>query len=208
LTQYTPATIRRLIQETESGTTFLNLLETLENRGIPNIVHDPGMVRGFDYYTGMIFEVFDTKSEKPRSLFGGGRYDELFDVFGTDPIPAVGFGMGDVRIRDFLESRKLLPPYTSPTDIYLVVADPSSMLYAQGLARRLRRRGVTIAVDITGRKMGDQLKTADKKSVPFALIVGEQEQKTGLFPLKHLATKTQVELDEQSIAQAVFEALE
>jgi histidyl-tRNA synthetase len=208
LKQYTPETIRRLIQETASGAGFLDLLETLELRGIPNIVHDPGMVRGFDYYTGMIFEVFDANPENPRSLFGGGRYDELFGLFGDEQIPAVGFGMGDVRIRDFLASHKLLPEYISSTDVYLAVADTDSTVFAQGLAQRLRRRGVMVAVDITGRKLADQLKTASKKSIPFALIVGTNEQKTGKFPLKNLATKTQTELDEKNIADAVFEALE
>jgi histidyl-tRNA synthetase len=208
LKQYTPETIRRLIQETESGAGFLNLLDTLESRGIPNIMHDPNLVRGFDYYTGMIFEVVDTSPENPRALFGGGRYDELFELFGDDPMPAVGFGMGDVRIRDFLNSRKLVPAYISSTDVYLVVAEPESLLVAQGLAQRLRRRGVTVAVDITGRKLGDQLKTAAKKSIPFALIVGENERKTGKYQLKNLATKAQQELDEKHIADAVFETLE
>jgi histidyl-tRNA synthetase len=65
------------------------------------------LVRGFDYYTGMVFEVFDTNPENKRSLFGGGRYDNLLEMFGVEPVPTVGFGMGDVTIRDFLETHKL-----------------------------------------------------------------------------------------------------
>lgn len=208
LTQYTPAMIRKLIQETKSGKSFFDLLEMLDKRGIKNVQHDPGLMRGFDYYTGMIFEVFDTSPENNRALFGGGRYDSLFDLFGADPMPAVGFGMGDVSIRNFLETRDLLPPYIASTDIYLAVPDPAGMLFAQGVAQRLRRRGLTIAVDITGRKLPDQIKSAAKKSVPFLLVAGSEEEKSGMFRLKNLTTKEETEIPEQLIPDAVYEALD
>ena len=79
-----------------------------EKTGVsPNISFNPYLARGFDYYTGMIFEVFDTHEDNRRSLFGGGRYDNLLELFGVDPVPTVGFGMGDVTIRDFLETHGL-----------------------------------------------------------------------------------------------------
>jgi histidyl-tRNA synthetase len=79
----------------------------LAQKGITNTEFDENIVRGFDYYTGMVFEVFDTHPENRRSLFGGGRYDNLLEIFGVEPIPTVGFGMGDVTIRDFLETHQL-----------------------------------------------------------------------------------------------------
>lgn len=85
--------------------------EALKKKGITNIEFDSSIVRGFDYYTGMVFEVFDTHADNRRSLFGGGRYDNLLEMFGVDPVPTVGFGMGDVTIRDFLETHGL-PPFT------------------------------------------------------------------------------------------------
>ncbi|MDP3875137.1 MAG: ATP phosphoribosyltransferase regulatory subunit [bacterium] len=85
------------------------LLEELKGKGIQNVKFNPKIVRGFDYYTGMVFEVFDTHSDNRRSLFGGGRYDNLLEIFGVEPIPTVGFGMGDITIRDFLETHKLGP---------------------------------------------------------------------------------------------------
>jgi histidyl-tRNA synthetase len=93
----------------DSNTEFSNIvsIEDFKNNGINNIVFDPSIVRGFDYYTGMVFEVFDTSPENNRSLFGGGRYDNLLELFGVDPVPTVGFGMGDVTIRDFLETHNL-----------------------------------------------------------------------------------------------------
>lgn len=74
-----------------------------------NIVYDPELARGQAYYTGVVFEVFDKNVENPRAVAGGGRYDNLLEIFDVEPIPAIGFGMGDVTIRDFLETHKLGP---------------------------------------------------------------------------------------------------
>ena len=73
----------------------------------PNFVYDPSLARGQTYYTKMVFEIFDTNKENLRSIAGGGRYDNLLEIFDVDPIPAVGFGMGDVTLRDFLETHGL-----------------------------------------------------------------------------------------------------
>ncbi len=75
----------------------------------PNIVFDSSLARGQTYYTGMVFEIFDTNKENGRALAGGGRYDNLLELFDVEPIPAVGFGMGDIALRDFLETHKLGP---------------------------------------------------------------------------------------------------
>jgi len=73
----------------------------------PNLVYDPSLARGQAYYTGMVFEIFDTNKENGRSIAGGGRYDNLLEIFDVEPVPAVGFGMGDITIRDFLETHGL-----------------------------------------------------------------------------------------------------
>ncbi|MDP2651452.1 MAG: ATP phosphoribosyltransferase regulatory subunit [bacterium] len=75
----------------------------------PNVVYDPELARGQAYYTGMVFEIFDTNKENSRSVAGGGRYDNLLEIFDVEPIPTVGFGMGDITVRDFLETHKLGP---------------------------------------------------------------------------------------------------
>lgn len=208
LTHYRASTIRKLITETKSGKEFITLLETLEKRGVRNVEHDPTMVRGFDYYTGMIFEVFDTHPDNKRSLFGGGRYDDLLSLFGGEKIPAVGFGMGDVTIRDYLAAHNLLPDYQPTTDLYLVVIDEATLPFAQTLAQRLRRRDLTVAVDLTLKKVGDQIKTASKKKIPFVLFVGETEAQSGVFRLRNLATKEEHELEEKEIADLIFDALD
>jgi histidyl-tRNA synthetase len=78
----------------------------LQNKGIKT-VFDISTTRGFDYYTDIVFEIFDTHSNNRRSILGGGRYDNLLEIFGVDPIPTVGFGMGDITMRDFLETHEL-----------------------------------------------------------------------------------------------------
>ncbi len=72
-----------------------------------NIVFDPELARGQTYYTGMVFEIFDTNTDNNRSIAGGGRYDNLLELFDVEPVPAVGFGMGDITMRDFLETHGL-----------------------------------------------------------------------------------------------------
>ena len=92
----------------EENEEIKTLIKRLKESGINNAEFDPKIARGFDYYTGVVFEVFDTNPENRRALFGGGRYDNLLEMFGVEPLPTVGFGMGDVTIRDFLKSHNLL----------------------------------------------------------------------------------------------------
>ncbi len=79
----------------------------LEELGIKNTKIDESLARGQTYYTGIVFELFDASGENNRSICGGGRYDNLLEMFGVEPLPTVGFGMGDVTIRDFLETHGL-----------------------------------------------------------------------------------------------------
>jgi histidyl-tRNA synthetase len=84
------------------------VMQKLESIGVKS-KFSPSVTRGFDYYTDIVFEVFDTNPENNRSLFGGGRYDNLLELFGVEPVPTVGFGMGDITFQDFLETHKLGP---------------------------------------------------------------------------------------------------
>lgn len=165
---------------------------------VENVVIDTTIMRGFDYYTGIVFEIFDTDPQNKRSLFGGGRYDDLLRIFGGDPLPAAGFGMGDVTIRDFLETHNLLPVYTSSTDLYLCVLDESAYLFAANLAETLRENGVNTAMDISGKKAGDQISTASKQFVPFVLCIGENEMQSGRFIVKNMKTGDEKECRDAS----------
>ncbi|MES3006054.1 MAG: histidine--tRNA ligase [Patescibacteria group bacterium] len=168
------------------------VIASLKERGIANVQYDETLIRGFDYYTGIIFEVFDTDPQNNRSLFGGGRYDDLLSLFGGEKIPAFGFGMGDMTISDFLETRKLLPRYRSVTDAMICVIDESAAPFADKVAAELRTQNINIAVNYTYRSPGDQIKSALKQAIPYAIIIGEKEATTQSYEIKDLANEAVV----------------
>ena len=181
-------------------------MKDLNDIGITNVVYNPTIMRGFDYYTGMVFEIFDTGPENSRALFGGGRYDNLVGIFDVEKVCGVGFGMGDVTIQDYLETYELLPKDLKPsTDVYVCVFAPEYEKDANKLVRYLRDKGVNVAVDITNRKIPAQIKTADIKKIPFIVCIGEDEIETGQYKLKELSKREEREVDKDGIIQAILE---
>ncbi len=171
------------------------VMELLQQKGIANIVFDVTLMRGLDYYTGTVFEFFDNSLENKRALFGGGRYDGLVGLFGVEPVATVGVGLGATTMQQFLEAHQLLPKLTSHTDVYIVTIGQTAQLGADRLARSLRSEGVRAELDLTGRKVDKQLKTALKKQIPFVAFVGEDEMKTGIYTVKNLAESTEQKVD-------------
>ena len=174
------------LTENEGVKDLEKLQELLDAKGIKNYIFDPSLMRGFDYYTGMVFEVFDTNPINSRSLFGGGRYDDLVGIFGVEKVPGVGFGMGDVTIADYMETYDLLPKYQSPTQLYICCLDEKASKFADEVANYLREKDINVAVDYTNRKVGAQIKTAEKQNIPFIICIGDEETKTRKFRLKNL----------------------
>ncbi len=176
----------------------LDLQIKLKNKDIPSKL-DTLLTRGFDYYTGIVFEFFDTNPDNKRALFGGGRYDNLLDIFGIEKIPAVGFGMGDVTLQDFLETRNLLPEYQSQTDLYLCPLSPEYFETANQLATKLREQKLKVAVNYSDKKIGDQITVANKKNILYIICIGENEVKNSQYKLKNLQTGKEKEMDENEI---------
>jgi histidyl-tRNA synthetase len=168
------------------------VLETLKKRGITNVMYDETIIRGFDYYTGIVFEVFDTNPKNNRSIFGGGRYDDLLKIFGEGKVPTVGFGVGDVTMRDFLDVQNLLPHYTSTTEIMVCVMDNEFNESANKIAHGLRSAGINVSVNYSEKKIGDQIKSADKQSVPYIIVVGPVEAGGSTFNIKRLSDSTEI----------------
>jgi histidyl-tRNA synthetase len=166
-----------------------SFIETLRTRGVTNAVFDPTVTRGFDYYTGLVFEVFDTNPVNPRSLFGGGRYDGLVELYGGEPIPAVGFAIGDVTLADFLETHDALPPLQGYLpELYLGTPSPADSPAAQLVATRLRSYGCRIVINISSRSLGDQIKEAVKRGIPHFAAYGSDEASRGTLKIKTLST--------------------
>jgi len=171
------------IRNSAAVTEVQELFTLLDRAGVKSAVFDITLMRGLDYYTGTVFEVFDTHPDNNRSLFGGGRYDGLVGLFGAEPISAVGMAPGGTMIENFLSVHGLTPNFVSTTDIYIVVLG-DAMRAAGKLARDLRNEGVNVELDITDRKLDRQIKTAVKKQIPYILFIGDDEVKSEIYTLK------------------------
>ena len=176
-----------IIRSSQNVAELEKVLTILNAQGIENCIFDPTLMRGFDYYTGIVFEVFDTGPENNRSLFGGGRYDNLVDLFGADPVPAVGFGMGDLPMENYLETYGLIPELASGITLTICTIDPSAIPKSLELASILRAQGVSVAVDYTDKKLGAKIKSAEKEKVRYVVCVGENEIAEDKYTLKKLA---------------------
>lgn len=179
------------------------LFTILRERGVTGATFDISLMRGFDYYTGIVFEVFDNHSDNNRSIFGGGRYDGLVGLFGVVPIATVGMAPGETTMEDFLTSHSLVPQLRSATDIYMIVLGSESMSGAQDLARALREEGINVAIDITARKLDKQIKAAIKLGAPYMLFVGAEELKDEVYNFKEVATSDEQKLSFERIVSTV-----
>lgn len=178
------------------------LLMTLTRSGVTNAQFDITLMRGFDYYTDIVFEIFDTNPINSRSLFGGGRYDGLVGLFGVDPVPTVGFGMGDVTTHDFLDLHNLMPDLPNVVDVDIILIGD---VYERALPiiSHLRENGIKVAVNSTKRKMDNQLKSAFKAGYRYVLFIGEAEIESKKFNLKELATGQEQHLTLEQIIQTL-----
>lgn len=167
--------------------TLKNLLTQLADVGIKNAVFDVTLMRGFDYYTDVVFEVFDTHPDNNRAMMGGGRYDGLVGLFGVEAVPTVGFGLGDATLANFLETHHLIPDLAPETQLYVAMVGDVTDEVQQPVGA-LRDMGLRVAVGAYGRKLADHFKAADKKGITFVLVVGKQEIEEGQYTLKNLKT--------------------
>jgi histidyl-tRNA synthetase len=182
--------------------TTKSVIRLLNTNGITNVRFDITLMRGFDYYTDIVFEIFDTNPENNRSMLGGGRYDGLVGLFGVDPVPTVGFGLGDVTLANFLQIHHLLPELHADTDaIVILVGD--IYVAAQKVIGDLREMGLNIAVDATDRKLGAKLKHAEKQGVRYVIFVGETELTSEQFGIKDLQSGKEEKHSLQRLVTAI-----
>jgi histidyl-tRNA synthetase len=179
------------------------LLKHLKAAGVTSAVYDRSVVRGLEYYTDIVFEVFDTDPENARALFGGGRYDGLVGLFGVESVPTVGFGMGDVTLQNFLEGHHLLPELVPETDaVAVLIGDVYEA--SQPALGELRAKGVKLAVDSSDRKLDAQIKSAVKSGVRYAIFIGEEELKNNQFKLRDLQKGQEKNLSLEQIASTLL----
>lgn len=168
-------------------------------KGVMNFIQkdyvkfDMTIVRGLDYYTGTVFEVFDT-DRKYRALCGGGRYDNVIDVFGGQKTPATGFGMGYSTVILLLKDKELLPDSKQQLDYFVAVVEDEYRSYAFDIARLLRNKG-TVTIDLMGRSFSKQLKYATQLEAKNIVFVGPDEMKRKVAKIKNIETKEETEID-------------
>lgn len=171
-----------------------SLFSDLKSVGLGDMVHfDPSVVRGFDYYTGFIFEIFDTSPTNKRSLYGGGRYDNLIGLFSNEELSGTGFGLGDVTLLNFLQTHNLLPNVSNQNIVYIPFLENVNFLHGQTLAAKLRKSGISVDLALVSQKMGKQLSYAEKKGYRWILLQGEEEITKNTVTVKDMLNRSQEE---------------
>jgi len=186
-----------------SATELTELLQKCSALGISNVEFDISLMRGFDYYTDIVFEVFDNSKENSRALMGGGRYDGLVSQFGVDSVPTVGFGLGDVVFMDFLETHKLLPDLAKAVETIILLKEEAAMGAAVRVASELRDANLNIAVDYSLSKFDKQYKSAKKAGYKYAIYVEQNSQAEEKYVLKYLESGKEESHTVERIAKIV-----
>ncbi|MGH3547713.1 MAG: histidine--tRNA ligase [Pseudonocardiaceae bacterium] len=183
------------------------LMRVLDSSSGDLIKFDPLIVRGFDYYTSTVFEIFDTSLENRRSLFGGGRYANLVGLFCAGQIPGIGFGMGDVTLMDFLGTHGLLPAPRSEVDVAVIPVDETLAQAARQVARSLRQAGLRTSTPLEIRKLGKELARANKSGARVAVIVGRDEWAAGAVTIRNMVTGDQQQTSTDAAPSVVADML-
>jgi histidyl-tRNA synthetase len=172
----------------------------LDAMGLGDYVEiDLGIVRGLAYYTGIVFELFDRKGEL-RAICGGGRYDRLLELVGGEPLPAVGFGMGDVVLGELLAERGLVPEFASALDYFIVTVSPDQRAEALRLAHALRGKGHSVSYALRDQAVTKQMKTAGREGAREVLILGPDELARGCVVARDMTSGGEREIELAELA--------
>ncbi|HEY0462057.1 MAG TPA: histidine--tRNA ligase [Pyrinomonadaceae bacterium] len=176
-----------------------------EGSSIAPLNFDPIIVRGFDYYTSTVFEVFDKSPENRRSLFGGGRYDNLAGLFTDRKIPGIGFGMGDVTTWNFLKHNDLLPKPEIGSDVLVFATSEEYRTTVRRIVRLLRNAGIKTEPSLENLSIKHGMKLADRLGVNYTVIIGENEHDSGSLSLKNMVNSVQINTSESEIIKLIKE---
>ena len=186
-----------LCPDSQGSRELLEIFSQLKNAGLDKYcVFDFGIIRGLDYYTGTVFEVFDEAPENNRAMFGGGRYDNLVGLFVKNTnISGVGFGFGDVTLENFLVTHKLVPDiYNQGTKVLVTRFDDVPYEKYIELTDKLRNMGVVSSMYIGTKKFGKQIDYAVKGHYSHVAIMGASELESGIVKIKDLNTREESEI--------------
>jgi histidyl-tRNA synthetase len=159
---------------------------------------DLSLARGLDYYTGPVYEVIAKGYENYGSIAGGGRYDEIVELFGGPKTYATGVSFGIDRVTPILDEKGAFKDMHLGADVYVAPVNQEVLIDAIKITQLLRGRGLSAIVDMMGRRLGKQFEYADKKNIPNVVIVGERELAEQSVTLRNMKTgeQTKVKIDE------------
>src|SRR5690606_22939135 len=165
--------------------------ENLKTIGLSEyLVYDPSVVRGLDYYTGIVFEIFDKHPDNRRAIAGGGAYANLLQIFNEQPLEGVGVGLGEVPLTEFLKAHNLLPDVAKAHIHFLVsYMDEEAEPFATKLAYDLRSKGKKTELLFGTNKPKKVFSYSDKKDTESVIIIGKDEMEKNSFKVKNLKTK-------------------
>ncbi len=188
---------------------LVRLFAALEALGVKEYVKfDPNIMRGLLYYTGTVFEAFETSGSVKRAILGGGRYDNLLADVGGQPLSGVGFAMGDVVAGIILQEAGLLPEFSpSPASVLVTVFDESMWMKSFELTAELRNAGLNVMVFPEPAKLQKQFKFADKMKIKLALTIGPDEAANGQVAIKNLVTGEQAVVKREAIVDEIRKLL-
>ena len=197
-----------LLGSTAAGKKGIEELETILEYSLTThlslLTIDLTLARGLNYYTGIIFEV-KAKNVQIGSIGGGGRYDDLTGLFGVPNIPGVGISFGVDRIYDVMEELKLFPEdvYVGSQVLFFNLGDKESRKSFE-LAQQLRAKNIRCEVYHEAAKFDKQFKYAEKKKIPFVIIIGEEEMKKNACKIKNISTGEQKEIPVNELPKFSF----
>lgn len=178
----------KLFEKTSEFITFEEKLSKLSFSKY--LQYDPTIVRGLDYYTGVVFEIFDKHPDNRRAIAGGGAYANLLQIFNESPLGGVGFGMGDVTLVDFLTTHNLMPDLRfANNDLYLCYLDDECEMETLDFANKLRLAGLKVESNLGSIKFKKIFPTAEKKGHRFVAMMGSSEKENNEIQIKNLQTK-------------------
>jgi histidyl-tRNA synthetase len=194
---------KELWKQSAELTRFFAVIDALQLS--PYFEFDPSIMRGLLYYTGTVFEAWEVGGDIKRSILGGGRYDNLTSDVGGDPIPGVGFAMGDVVIGLILEKYGLLPKdlNVNPAPILVTVFDEERLLESFKLASELRRAGLEVVCYPEAVKLPKQFKYADRIGAKITLVLGPDELEKGRVAVKNLVNGEQVSAQREALIDTI-----
>jgi histidyl-tRNA synthetase len=210
------AAIKILLEKTSTGKAGIEELEYILNtiqksKGNPDSLRDQSLIidftlaRGLNYYTGIIFEAKAPAEVKIGSIGGGGRYDNLTGLFGVPDIPGVGISFGVDRIYDVMEEMDLFPKTVEEgTKVLFFNLGEKEAEFAYGILQQLRAKGIASEIYHEALKMVKQFKYAEKKNIPYVVIIGSREVENNNCVLKNIKTSEQLTLNIEELISYRF----